>query len=506
MAERGPSSSRQPSSPRKNLQHDLDASAIGMSVLNRTGDGRSQTFETRMALQREVEGTRTQIRGSVRAGAAARHPRAPHCCRQERAADQMRRQAQSSRDEAALHRADNIRLQDDLRSAKSRLSAALDAQESVLRKNAELHSQVQRLQGSESALREEIVAKEGQISFFQEQCSSLEGELRGVTEAAAASERRLQDELSATLETLTRVQGEALGFQRSEQAWAAKAEALQSENDRQAAELLAAGKERQEVRDELQANMSRMAGIQRAQAELRSQVDTKTAELQSAHGATAAVRSEVATATEKKSELEAQLSHSSALVRELEREGAAMAARFEAEVHELRRTLDARTAESATLSRTLGTLSDQVAMKDAEMARLHAEVRALRGRDAEAIKLAEAERHLSAKLSDTQAKLATFESEAARLAAERDSISRDAEARARGYAAREAATVAKERALVDHAALLSRAVQSRSADARRAEVAASRALASYHALRSDVSVVDRVAMAEARRRDLLLGR
>lgn len=250
--------------------------------------------------------------------------------------------------------------------------------------------------------------------------------------------------------------------------------------------------------------MDRLQGIQRTQNALRQEISSKEGEVHVLKGERDVVQAQCKSVGDKKAELEAFLEEKMALILDLQRENAMLTARFDADMNEMRRTLDARTSESATLSRTLGTLSDQVAMKEADIARLSAEVKALRGRDAEAIKLAEAERHLMARLADTEAKLATFESEAAHLASERDALRRNAETRARGYAAKEAATLAKERALVDHAALLSRAVHARTADAHRAEVAASRALASYHALRTDIAAADRAACSEARRREILL--
>ena len=60
-----------------------------------------------MAMQRELDEARTQLKNS------------------ERASDEQRRQAQSSREQAAVYRSENVRLQDELRSTKSRLNGAL---------------------------------------------------------------------------------------------------------------------------------------------------------------------------------------------------------------------------------------------------------------------------------------------------------------------------------------------------------------------------------------------
>ena len=51
-------------------------------------------------------------------------------------------QAVAAREEAAVYKAENLRLQDELRSSKARLNAALEAQEELLRKNQDKHTQV----------------------------------------------------------------------------------------------------------------------------------------------------------------------------------------------------------------------------------------------------------------------------------------------------------------------------------------------------------------------------
>jgi hypothetical protein len=44
---------------------DLDATGIGIDVLSGTPNGRQTTFETRMAMQRELDEARTQLKNSV---------------------------------------------------------------------------------------------------------------------------------------------------------------------------------------------------------------------------------------------------------------------------------------------------------------------------------------------------------------------------------------------------------------------------------------------------------
>lgn len=64
-----------------------------------------------------------------------------------------------NREEAALHRAENLRLQDELRSCRSRLNSALDAQEDLLQKNAQKHEQIIELQSANASLRDELNSK-----------------------------------------------------------------------------------------------------------------------------------------------------------------------------------------------------------------------------------------------------------------------------------------------------------------------------------------------------------
>lgn len=51
-----------------------------------------------------------------------------------------------AREEAAVHRAENSRLAEELRSCRARLNSALDSQQDLLQKNAEKHERILDLQ------------------------------------------------------------------------------------------------------------------------------------------------------------------------------------------------------------------------------------------------------------------------------------------------------------------------------------------------------------------------
>ena len=75
------------SPPRKAPYTDLDATGIGMDVLSRSQRGRQTSFETRIAMQRELDTSRGLLKS------------------QEVCGDDLRRQALQSREDAAIFRA-----------------------------------------------------------------------------------------------------------------------------------------------------------------------------------------------------------------------------------------------------------------------------------------------------------------------------------------------------------------------------------------------------------------
>lgn len=75
----------------------------------------------------------------------------------------------AAREEAAVYKAENLRLQDELRSCKARLNSALDTQEELLRKNSEKHQQLLDLQQRETKLRDEIASRASLVDYYTSQ-------------------------------------------------------------------------------------------------------------------------------------------------------------------------------------------------------------------------------------------------------------------------------------------------------------------------------------------------
>ena len=69
--------------------------------------------------------------------------------------------------QAAVFRSENIRLQDEYHSVKSKLSAALDAQQDLLKKNHDLQQDAADMQGEISALHEDLDNKDSMCSSLQ---------------------------------------------------------------------------------------------------------------------------------------------------------------------------------------------------------------------------------------------------------------------------------------------------------------------------------------------------
>eukprot|EP00035_Acanthoeca_spectabilis_P000289 m.72462 g.72462 ORF g.72462 m.72462 type:complete len:449 (-) comp10116_c0_seq1:1365-2711(-) len=238
------------SPPRKAPYTDVDATSISMRTLNKTPQGRQSTFETRMAMQRELDTSRSQL-------AASRD-----------AADGLRRDALSSKEEAAHYRSENIQLSDALRSCKQRLNNALDAQDDILRKNTEKHAQIHELQNREATLRDELASKTGLADFYQEQNQQLEKELADALANLTTTKTQLSTELTTTLETLERCHHELKHHRSGHESEAAL-------NGELKAQLRAAATEREEVKHELMNSIGRLESVQAAQNELRAQITIK---------------------------------------------------------------------------------------------------------------------------------------------------------------------------------------------------------------------------------------
>jgi len=209
-------------------------------------------------MQRELDDLRGQMKAS------------------ERANDDCRRQTQSSRDQAAVYRTENVRLQDELRSCKSRLNSALDSQEELLRKNSSLHSQIHEVQNSEAALQDELTSKAGLLKHFQDQNGALEADIRAIEAHGRNVEQQLDAELVKMTSTLSELRNEVAIRNATNEALLAKCDSMQDQIREKNADILqrdtelaAAVRERTEVKEELQASANRLATVQGAQDELR---------------------------------------------------------------------------------------------------------------------------------------------------------------------------------------------------------------------------------------------
>lgn len=100
-----------------------------------------------------------------------------------------------AREEAAIQRSESSRLQDELRSCRERLNAALDSQQELLTKNSQKHELLLELQSQVSLLREESASKNTQISSLEENNADLESELRELRARTETAERRVDSQL-----------------------------------------------------------------------------------------------------------------------------------------------------------------------------------------------------------------------------------------------------------------------------------------------------------------------
>jgi len=281
----------------------MDATGIGIDILSQTPNGRQTTFETRMAMQRELDEARTQLKNS------------------ERASDEQRRQAQSSREQAAVYRSENVRLQDELRSTKSRLNGALDSQEELLRKNSSLHSQIHELQNSEAALRDELTSTAGLVKHFQEQNDAIQADMREEKARFQAAEQEMNGALGNMTTTLTEMRNELLLRHAEKETLVATCEALRAEIRKKDTEILqrdtdlaAAARERSEVREELTTSHARLTTVQEAQEELRAQIaqasaagNAKDVEINKLEQTTAVLETRVEEQQQKVAKMQAEL-------------------------------------------------------------------------------------------------------------------------------------------------------------------------------------------------------
>ena len=372
-------------------------------------------------------------------------------------------------------------MQDELASCKSRLNSALDAQDDVLRKNSEKHSQIYELQNKETGLREELSSKAGLVDYYQEQNTALETELQEVIQRAQTTEKRLNDELGETLDALGQCRNELLARASENESLAAKAGALaaeveqkEAELDAKDAELAAAAAERTEVRDELQSSIVRLESVQAAQNELRRQIGEKHAEVEAKH------------VEIKELHIHHEERHRVKDVRIQDHENRHEAK--EGEIASLKSKitmLETKSAEIPVLHKTQEHLAEQLGERDKELAQLRSENARLAVQCEDAAYLRRSRQELAAQLADHEAEAARFQAEASRLTFEKENLRQAGEASERRMEVELSASKAKERALMDQTVSLHRYIGGRDARAQSADVAASRALRSYHALRTD---------------------
>eukprot|EP00049_Salpingoeca_infusionum_P003024 m.62412 g.62412 ORF g.62412 m.62412 type:complete len:402 (-) comp11910_c0_seq1:303-1508(-) len=135
-------------------------------------------LDVRMAMQRELDAARAQLRGA------------------ERDTDGLRRQAAQCREEAARHRAENMRLNEELRSCRERLNAALDGQQELISKNTHKHEMLVELQAQASKYRGDASACAARNDALETEVKRLSDELDSMTRKATAKEHESEAQLS----------------------------------------------------------------------------------------------------------------------------------------------------------------------------------------------------------------------------------------------------------------------------------------------------------------------
>eukprot|EP00040_Diaphanoeca_grandis_P025521 m.141436 g.141436 ORF g.141436 m.141436 type:complete len:469 (-) comp30189_c0_seq1:57-1463(-) len=444
----------QGSPPRKAPYTDQDATGIHVDVLSRTPRGRQVGLEARLAMQRELDGTRSQMKA------------------QEEAGGDLRRQMLQSREDAAIYRSENLRLQDELRSCKQRLNSALDEQDEVLRKNSEVLQQVHELKNREISSREELNSKIGLVDYYQEQNSALEAELQALIQRSQETEKALGDELSETLEALGQCRNELNARAAENDTLVAKNQQIAvqfDEKDNEIAQrdeqLAIAAQEREEVRNELQSSIVRLESVQTVQNELRSQIQRKSDDV-----------------SRKQDEIDSLISRLNEREKDLVKLSTDVA------------SLTPKAEEAAVLRKTQEHLADLLAHRDHDIAQLRSENARLSVKAEEADTLRESRLQLADRLADAETSGARLQAETTRLAFEKENLRQSSATHERALEVELNASRAKERALLDQTASLHRFIGSRDTEIRRAEVDAARALRSYHAMRAEDAARDRLAI------------
>lgn len=240
------------------------AANISMSHLSQSADGRQRTYDTRMAMQRELDGARSLLKSG------------------ERSSDEMRRQTIQVREEVASFKAENLRLQDDLRSCKARLSSALDSQEDLLRKNTDKHQQLLELQNRETKFRDDLASRSSLVEYYTAQNQQLEAQLREFTNRSQTSANLQDQQITSLMNQVSDLKAQLYSKNAEVESLRVSLEASKGDIRRKDAalenqelHLSAAEHERSTVRDELRSSINRLESVQMTQDELRTQLSLK---------------------------------------------------------------------------------------------------------------------------------------------------------------------------------------------------------------------------------------
>eukprot|EP01147_Barroeca_monosierra_P011059 gene11059-3128_t len=251
------------------------AEKISLGELSGTHDGRRVSYDTRMAMQRELDSARTQLRAA------------------ERQMDELRRQSAASREETSLYRSEISRLQDELRSCRERLNAALDSQQDLIGKNAHKHKLLVDLQAQVSSLREELSDKNSQIQSLEDRLSRTRTEVEEVRARSSSSEKTLDLQLSSVQADLSVARERLSAANAENDSLRATVEALRAElRNKEASaydlETTAHGLEndRAHLRDEVSRAQERASRLQdeldRTRHQLQTELTSVRAQLSSA--------------------------------------------------------------------------------------------------------------------------------------------------------------------------------------------------------------------------------
>jgi predicted nuclease with TOPRIM domain len=104
-----------------------------------------------------------------------------------------------AREESSVHRAESGRREDELRSCRERLNAALDSQQELLAKNTQKHELLLELQNQVSLLREDNAGKTSTVTILEDQVADLDAELRELRARTESGELRIESQLRAAL-------------------------------------------------------------------------------------------------------------------------------------------------------------------------------------------------------------------------------------------------------------------------------------------------------------------